>query len=269
MTLFEDRKELLIKRVNDAVTLGNKIYTLALPVPKISFDLKGRCAGMAIHRFGKFSIQFNADMIMREAFDHLLNDTAPHEVAHSFCQFNPQLGSNHDYGWANVCRALGGSGKQYHSEDVVYGKGATYEYISCAGVPVRLSQTKHNRIQQGQSYSSRTCGKIDRTCQYSIVGAAGRTFATPTAPRVAVPVQRPTMPAYVPKPVVVITPQIAVPMSDAGKAAVVERLVRTAFSRNIAHSEIVGFIQEALKIDIITARDMFKVIAKKQGILVF
>ena len=85
---------------------------------EIRFDLKGRCAGTASRRNGRYVLRFNHDMLSREAFDHVLNDTVPHEIAHLVCFMNPMLGRNHNHGWAHVCMRLGGSGARCHKEEV-------------------------------------------------------------------------------------------------------------------------------------------------------
>ena len=147
----------------------------------IRFDLTGRCAGMAHRRGGHYFMRFNRDMLTREAFDHILQDTVPHEVAHIVCFMDPRLGRNHDYGWASVCRRLGGTGARTHNEEVVYGKGLTYEYTTTTGHQVRISQQIHSRIQQrGATYTYKgSKGKIHKDCAHCVVGAQGRTLKEP------------------------------------------------------------------------------------------
>ncbi len=150
----------------------------------VSFDLKGRCAGMAHWGYQFYKMRFNRDMLRREAFDHILNDTVPHEIAHIVCAKDPRLGKNHDFGWASVCRKLGGSGKRTHNEDVVYGKGKTYEYTSTTGHKVRLSEQRHRKIQFGTTFRWRSGkGNVDKSCAYSIVGMQGHTLAVPIVKR--------------------------------------------------------------------------------------
>jgi predicted SprT family Zn-dependent metalloprotease len=147
----------------------------------IRFDLVGRCAGMAHRRGTHYFMRFNRDMLNREAFDHILNDTVPHEVAHIVCFMDPRLGRNHDYGWANVCRKLGGTGARTHKEEVVYGKGLTYEYTTTTGQKVRISQQLHSRMhQRGATYTYRGGkGAINKNCAHQVVGANGRTLNEP------------------------------------------------------------------------------------------
>ncbi len=125
-------------------------------------------------------MKFNYDMLSREAFDHLINDTVPHEIAHIVCFMKPALGKNHDYGWTRVCVALGGTGDRTHKEDVVYGKGVTYEYISSTGHKHRVSQAMHNKMQNGETYRYRKGGgTITKNSAHSIVGVRGQTLAAP------------------------------------------------------------------------------------------
>ena len=143
----------------------------------VRFDLKGRAAGMACRRVNSYSVRFNADMMTRDAFDHVLNNTVPHEIAHIVCMMNPRLGRNHDAGWTRVCRLLGGNGQRCHTEEVVYGKGNTYEYTTDCGHRVRVSSVIHGKIQRGVVYTWRQGkGKVDKSSTYILVGVSGRSI---------------------------------------------------------------------------------------------
>lgn len=167
---------------------AQQLYNLDLSRVLIRFDLRGRAAGVAYRRASQYGIRFNHDMLTRDAFDHVLNDTVPHEVAHIVCFMNPALGHGHNGGWARVCRALGGTGATRHSEEVVYGKGTTYEYTTTNGHKVRVSDQMHKKMHVGGvTYTYRQGkGKIDRHCEHVIVGMGGRTLAQPIV-RPAVP----------------------------------------------------------------------------------
>ena len=146
----------------------------------IRFDLRGRAAGMASRRGSQYYMRFNNDMLTREAFDHLKNDTVPHEIGHIVCFMDPRLGRNHDSGWARCTRLLGGSADRTHSEEVVYGKGLTYEYITTRGHTVRVSQQIHAKILRGTTYTYRAGkGTINKDCAHQVVGANGRTLQAP------------------------------------------------------------------------------------------
>ena len=210
-------------RCGEIVEKARALYGMDLSQVHVSFDLRGRAAGWAARRSGRYSVAFNRDMLTRDAFDHIIKDVVPHEYAHVMCYMNTDLGRNHDNGWARVCRALGGSGSRTHNEDVVYGKGATYEYTTDRGHKVRLSERRHRYIQNldGALNYKRGEGRVTKACAYSIVGVRGQTLANPIvrkavadAPVVAaVPVQSAVQgpPAVYVRPLV-ITPRVHVPL---------------------------------------------------------
>jgi predicted SprT family Zn-dependent metalloprotease len=178
------------------------LYGLDLTNVRISFDLRGRSAGKAGGRgyrmpASSYYMKFNRDMLSREAFDHVLNDTVPHEIAHIVCFMKPELGKNHDGGWARVCRALGGTGDRTHKEEVVYGNGLTYEYTTTNGNKVRLSERKHRSVQMGCTLRYRRgLGTVNKDCAHAVVGHQGRTLAEPVRkveakPTAAVPANSP------------------------------------------------------------------------------
>lgn len=169
----------IIQRCNAIIETVKTTYGIDLSNVSVRFDLRGRAAGVAMRRGNVYSIRFNADMLTRDAFDHVLNHTVPHEYAHIICMMVPRLGSGHDSGWKRVCVSLGGNGKTRHSEDVVFSKGVTYEYTTTLGHPVRVSQIMHNKIQRGAQYTCGRQGSLAPGCQHVIVGARGRTLTTP------------------------------------------------------------------------------------------
>lgn len=172
-------------RCGEMVEKIKALYGMDLSQVRISFDLRGRSAGKAGGAGyslpgSAYTVKFNRDMLTRAAFEHVIQETVPHEYAHVVCFMNTSLGRNHDYGWARVCRALGGSGERCHEEEVVYGKGLTYEYITNKGQKVRLSEKRHRYVQQGGTLTYKQGrGVVTRICAYSIVGARGKTLAAP------------------------------------------------------------------------------------------
>lgn len=178
-------QELIIARCKEVVEKAKALYGMDLSQVRISFDLRGRAAGKAGGRGYRlpgsaYFVKFNRDMLSREAVDHVHDNTVPHEYAHVICFMDPSKGKNHDYGWERVCRALGGSGARTHSEDVVYGKGITYEYTTDRGHKVRLSERKHQSVQRGAVLRYRRgLGTVSQMCAHSVVGVRGQTLAQP------------------------------------------------------------------------------------------
>lgn len=167
----------ILARCRQVVQTAWQILRMDLSTVRISFDLKGRAAGHAIRRGSQYTIRFNGDMLTREAFRHVYQNTVPHEYAHIACFMNPTLGRNHDAGWERVCRDLGGSGATRHREEVVFGKGNTYEYTTDNGHLVRLSEKYHAYVQAGNQLRCKNGkGHINQGCSYRIVGVRGRSI---------------------------------------------------------------------------------------------
>lgn len=191
-TMFEDRKKQVIAKVQACVELAKQKYNVVIANLDIKFDLKGRAAGMARVKYNHYSVRFNNQMMQDSGWQHLINDTVPHEIAHIVCFINPMLGRNHDMGWKRVCVALGGNGQRCHSEEVVYAKGNTYRYITTSNAQINVSERVHKRIQAGVEYRVKRGGAINNKCSYELVGRQGMSVQ-PTVPTVStVPTVQPT-----------------------------------------------------------------------------
>jgi predicted SprT family Zn-dependent metalloprotease len=150
-----------------------------LPDIQVRFDLRGRVAGWAGSRGGRYFMRFNTDMMQNAAWTHVINNTVPHELAHVIC-FVQGTDSGHGRVWVRTCRALGGNGERCHSEQVAYARGDTYVYTTSTGRTIHLSSIKHKKIQQGASYTGRHgLGRIDSRCAYHVLG---QTVSPVTAP---------------------------------------------------------------------------------------
>lgn len=170
----------VLARTKEVFGLAESLYKVDMSGVYVQFDLVGRDAGQAGVLDDIFFIRFNSDMLRRSAATHVHDESVPHEVAHIVCFKIPELGSGHNEGWVSVCKSLGGVGTTMHNEEIVYGKGATYEYITTTGAKVRVSQQIHKRVMAGHTYTfGRGQGFICKGCEYSIVGVRGKTFVTP------------------------------------------------------------------------------------------
>lgn len=168
------------------------LYGVDLSMVEIRMDLKGVCAGIAGRDRRGWYLRFNTVMINSNGYDHIINDTVPHEVAHIVCFFKPTLGNNHNRGWARVCQELGGTGERCHNEEIVYAKGKTYEYTCSQGTTIRLSEQRHKRIQQrGVTFNLKKGGQVNKDSSYKVVGISGRPVNTTPQPIAA---KKPTAP---------------------------------------------------------------------------
>lgn len=173
---MQDQIQQVKAKVAECIKKAEKSYGVKMPKVDVRFDLTGRAAGMAGMRNGNFYLRFNVNhmRIGGQTWEHLLNDTVPHEVAHTVCQAFPKFGRNHDAGWKRVCIALGGNGRRCYDEaDAPEAVAAMrpYVYITTKGHEVRVSKVMHTKIQKGASYTARGKGSLNRECQYSFMTA--------------------------------------------------------------------------------------------------
>ena len=271
-------------RCGEMVEKIKTLYGMDLSQVRISFDMRGRAAGKAGGKGYSMSgssyyVKFNRDMLTREAFEHIIQDTVPHEYAHVVCYMDPTKGKNHDYGWTRVCRALGGTGARTHSEDVVFGKGITYEYTTDRGHKVRLNERRHQTVQRGIPLTyNKGKGTVRMGCTYSIVGHAGRTLAAPIVKQVAEEAGRPqritVVPATKEVPVEAFTmlvppltvPVVARPAAGESKAAVSRRIMLSGTTAGHSYEQIIDAMMFANGYDRQLARATYKANAPKLGI---
>lgn len=143
-----------------------------MPAVEISYDMRGRAAGEAGCLFNRVTgeatqlrLRFNREAIAKN-WDEMVTQTIPHEVAHlvSFCF--PKLGAkNHNWKWAEIDRALGGTGERCHKMELTPGrKTSRYIYRDSNGVEVTVGPKHHSGLQRGKyGYlrNSKTGGRIE------------------------------------------------------------------------------------------------------------
>lgn len=187
--MLQERKQMVLDKVAQLIVQANTKYRIVLPKIDVRFDLRGRCAGWAGRRHGQWFMRFNTDMMQNEGWDHLYNDTVPHELAHVVCMYEG-TDRGHGRAWRNTCRELGGSGNRCHNEKVTYANGKTYYYTTNTGKVVELSVIRHRKVQSGAAYRWRDGSRIDRQCAWSTSNPASLVAApapTPTAPAPTAP----------------------------------------------------------------------------------
>lgn len=265
----------IIDKCKQVFAQAQTLYGLDMSNVGVRFDLKGRAAGMACRRGNLYYMRFNRDMLTRDAFEHVINNTVPHEIAHIVCFMKSSLGSNHDAGWARVCRQLGGTGGRTHSEEVIYGKGTTYEYTTDRGHKVRMSDKHHAVVQAGRPLTyNKGKGTVTRECSYSIVGVQGRTLAAPVV----------KVPTTVVAPVKVINPVVAAartshfigapvvrtpaPTALAGlsKAAMARAIMLSGHTAGRTYEQVIAAIMAATGHDRQLARATYKANYMKVGV---
>ena len=151
-----------IEQINDKIqTLiedAEKMFKFKMPYVEVRFDLRGRSAGQALRKGSDYSMRFNIDMINNSGFDHILNDTVPHELAHIICMYR-NIDTGHGKIWRNICVFLGGSGERCHSEEVIPARVTEkFVYTATCGTKLTVSKIRHNKIQKGVGYTLKSTG---------------------------------------------------------------------------------------------------------------
>lgn len=167
--MYDVRKQQILTKVRELTELANRLYGAdAVPANlQVRFDLRGRTAGQACSRWTDYWMRFNVDMMMGSGWDHLFNNTVPHELAHIICM-NKRWDRGHGATWRRVCIQLGGNAERCHNETVTYAKGQTYYYTTSTGQVQAISVIRHRKIQQGAVYRFRGAGgHIDRNCRWT------------------------------------------------------------------------------------------------------
>lgn len=173
--MFQERVDQVKRKITSLVKLFESNHPgVVLPKIEILFNLRGRAAGMASRttRPGMgmtYAIRFNRDMMINDGWQHLFENTVPHELAH-IIGFATGKDFGHGPYWKRICKDLGGNGERCHKEEVTYANGKTYKYISSTGHVFTLSETRHRRVQTGTRYSYRGMGTVDKSCSYEIDG---------------------------------------------------------------------------------------------------
>lgn len=169
MDLLLARKIEIASKLKRLVVKAQAQWNIKLPDITVKFDLRGPTAGYACVSYdGKYSLRFNVDMMLKEAWKHLIEDTVPHELAH-LIGYHMNYGLNHGTAWKAICIALGGSGNRCHNEKFTFAKGSTFEYVTSAGKQVIISQIRHARIQSGKKYCWTDGSFIDRDSHFKKV----------------------------------------------------------------------------------------------------
>ena len=177
-------------KVLECIKLAEAKFGITMPAVDVRFDLKGRAAGMAGYQYSyvkgptNFYVRFNVTHMSLggASWDHLLNSTVSHELAHTVCQAFPKHGRAHDTGWKNVCRILGGNGSRlYKPEDAPEAVAVQrpYAYTTSTGHLVAVSPIIHRKIQTlGSSYTYRGKGRISKAQPFTLTQAS--MLASPT-----------------------------------------------------------------------------------------
>ncbi len=147
------------------LALARTVYKIAITMPEIRFDLRGRSAGQA--RFNAADpnkapvLRFNATLLCENP-DAFLAEVPAHECAHLVvaCRWRHKV-RPHGVQWQRVMQELYGlEPRVTHKMAVAPSTRKKFAYrCACAGSRHLLGSIRHARIQSGKSaYFCRRCG---------------------------------------------------------------------------------------------------------------
>ncbi len=136
-------------------------YRITLQDPDISFDLKGKAAGMVIFRPGvNAKVRYNQEILNGNAETFMLQ-TIPHEVAHVIARSRYGAGIKpHGPEWQGIMQDFGAEPKRCHNFSVGSSQSRRMRYFPyrCDCQSHQLSTIRHNRTKKGVVYLCRACG---------------------------------------------------------------------------------------------------------------
>lgn len=115
---------------------------------------KGASAGVYKPKEKRVEINLGLAVKSKEHFDHILNDTIPHELSHAV-QYQCTRGRGHDIYWKNIMRRVFGlEPVRCHSldvEGVARRVARPYVYVCKCAEPIKVTRNIHEKMQKGQN----------------------------------------------------------------------------------------------------------------------
>lgn len=130
---------------------AHELWGVEVPACPVTFDLRGRAAGMARWSSANgYSIRMNPEAYRLDAA-HTINETVPHEVAHVVARVMGH-GFNHGAAWRRICIALGGTGARCHNMALPPARTVRrFRYRLECGREVMLTRKRHQLLQTGKA----------------------------------------------------------------------------------------------------------------------
>ena len=149
---------------NNLLQKAQRLYNVDFSAIPISFDLKGRAAGMYRTHNNHRSIRYNP-YLFAKYYDDNLTTTVAHEVAHyiSDVLFGLRNIKPHGKEWRSIMRDFNISPQatgRYDLSGIPVRQQKRFAY-QCDCTTHKLSTVRHNRIIKGKArYHCRTCGTV-------------------------------------------------------------------------------------------------------------
>ncbi len=152
----------VIRITREYLVRAESLYDRSFPPIPVSFDIKGRAAGMYRARNGQTEIRYNPYLFAKFPEDNLAT-TVPHEVAHYVTDQVYGLRNIRPHGeeWKSLMAEFGCDASctcDYDLSDIPVRKETRHLY-QCSCDTYQLTRRRHNRILRNNiDYFCRTCG---------------------------------------------------------------------------------------------------------------
>ena len=129
-------------------------------LPRLRFDLRGRCAGLALPQ--QWTIRLNNSLLQQHG-EEFVADTVPHELAHlvAYAEYGRKI-RPHGREWAALMSLLGRPASVCHNYAVQPARKILRYPYHCDCQRHELSSIRHARVMKGQRYQCRRCGQTLR-----------------------------------------------------------------------------------------------------------
>lgn len=143
------------------IDLAETHFGTHITQPQVSFDLRGRAAGMVVFaERGTVHIRYNRP-ILQENGEAFIRQTVPHEVAHLVARtLHGARIKPHGREWQSIMRLFGANANRCHnfSTKNIPLRRMRYFPYRCNCKYHQLSTIRHNRCKAGVTYLCRACG---------------------------------------------------------------------------------------------------------------
>jgi len=140
----------------DVINKINNIYGLSLPIPKLTFDLRGRTGAIAY--FADYRINYN-DQLMSTNLQYFLDNLVAHEVCHLACnKLHPFIKDVHGKEWKDMMVTLGYKPDPRHTLDTtrVRTDRKPFACVNC-GKQINLTLDQFSKWSNGVLYKHKPC----------------------------------------------------------------------------------------------------------------
>lgn len=168
-TLCPSLVERVETKILETYLRAQTIFNRTFPLPKVTYEDKGRIAGYANFYEGKLNF---SPTLLTDNVETFIAQTVPHEVAHLVTRAMYPRCMSHGREWKFVMRQLGARPDRCHSYDTskVSKKRVTKRWkYRCGCRTMELSTVIHNKIRRGDVRVCKRCrGKVSLVTSNSL-----------------------------------------------------------------------------------------------------